>query len=542
MIPNTSSASSIMTDPVSSTSEPTTWSKRVLMIGIVVVVFIAGYGHWLHHSFFHDDAYITLRYSQNWLAGSGINWNPGDRVEGYTSFLHLAVVTLLGRFHLDLVTATQLIGLASYAGICWFALYYCRSEGESFWSLRQLLLLLTVPASFPLIAWSYGGLETSLVTLLVMVASYTFVTTDHASNKRMVLLGSLFGLACLARPDVGLLVVMSLGFLLGRRIGQQNRMATAGLFLVGFIILYLPYFCWRYSYYGELLPNTFYAKMTGLDWFRLRTGGHYVHTFARIAPLLLPITLVASGFLYWCGKWSWKTAYMLSLVTAHTAYIIYTGGDHMPAYRFFVPIIPLMGWIIASAGSEWGRSGQVPIWSISGLMILLVGAQAFTGNERMLNSQRLDPAAAVGSDVGHWLEETFPAGTVVALNTAGSTPYHAEQLIFIDMLGLNDKQIAHRKNVPMRTTWQRYPGHGKGDGQSVLLRQPDVIILGPAEGLIADPTNVNKEDVVWFLSDQELAESAEFAQQYQLQRGTFKGRSGKEQTLIYYQRRLDAGS
>ena len=76
----------------------------------------------------------------------------------------------------------------------------------------------------------------------------------------------------------------------------------------------------------------------------------------------------------------------------------------------------------------------------------------------------------------------------------------------------------------------------------MLLRQPDVIILGPAEGLIADPTNVNKEDVVWFLSDQELAESAEFAQQYQLQRVTFKGRSGKEQTLIYYQRRLDAGS
>ena len=109
-----------MIDPVTNTDQQPTLSKPLLVIGLVLVVLITGYGHLVHSSFFHDDAYITLRYSQNWLAGSGVSWNASERVEGYTSFLHLAAISLLGVLQLDLVTASQLIGLGSYAGI-----YYC---------------------------------------------------------------------------------------------------------------------------------------------------------------------------------------------------------------------------------------------------------------------------------------------------------------------------------------------------------------------------------------------------------------------------------
>ncbi|MEC9004925.1 MAG: hypothetical protein VX644_16245, partial [Planctomycetota bacterium] len=523
-----------MNDPVTHHQQPSNPSRILLVTGLLLVALIAIYGHILHHAFFHDDAYITLRYSQNWLDGNGVNWNADERVEGYTSFLHLALVSFLGLFRIDPVIATRIVGLACYGAICWLAFTHFRKSDNRGLSCPQFLLLLLVPTSFSLISWSYGGLETSLVTLLVMLASYAFVTTDDTSPQRMLILGVLFSLACLARPDVGLLVAISLGFLIGRRTSGRSRWTASGLFVIGFAILYAPYFCWRYSYYGELLPNTFYAKMTGFDWFRLRTGLHYVHTFARIAPYLLPLTLVTSIFLYYRGKWSWKTAYMLSLVGGHTFYIIYTGGDHMPAYRFFVPIIPLMGWIIASAGNECLSVQRVPAWSTTGLLILLVMAQVFSTNERMRNAQRLDPAAAVGADVGHWLADHLPAGSVVALNTAGSTPYHARQLVFIDMLGLNDRQIAHRHNVPIRTHWQRYPGHAKGDGQYVLTRRPDLIILGPAEGVTADPTHLDQEGVVWFLSDQELAESNNFRRRYRHQRVVFQGRSGVQRSLTYY--------
>ena len=100
---------------------------------------------------------------------------------------------------------------------------------------------------------------------------------------------------------------------------------------------------------------------------------------------------------------------------------------------------------------------------------------------------------------------------LVAANIAGSIPYFSD-MNFIDMLGLNDYTIAQRNisydygsffkaavdvkkifTVQGRSEiihnitenylpWQLIPGHGKGDGQYVLSRKPDYIIIGPAEG------------------------------------------------------------
>ena len=156
----------------------------------------------------------------------------------------------------------------------------------------------------------------------------------------------------------------------------------------------------------------------------------------------------------------------------------------------------------------------------------------------MRDAQHLDPAASVGRDVGMWIQQNLPAPSTIALNTAGSTPFFAPQHRFIDMLGLNDRHIAHRQIKEQRTWMQQFPGHGKGDGQYVLSRQPDYIILGPAQGLPANPEFVDSHHVVWFLSDQELAETDEFHKHYQLRKAQFRGASGLQRTLVYYQRKV----
>src|SRR5439155_7453672 len=33
----------------------------------------------------HDDAMISMRYARNLVAGAGLVWNPGDRVQGFTN-------------------------------------------------------------------------------------------------------------------------------------------------------------------------------------------------------------------------------------------------------------------------------------------------------------------------------------------------------------------------------------------------------------------------------------------------------------------------
>ena len=123
-------------------------------------------------------------------------------------------------------------------------------------------------------------------------------------------------------------------------------------------------------------------------------------------------------------------------------------------------------------------------------------------------------------------------GSLVALNTAGSTPYFAGQHRYIDMLGLNDPHIAKRHIEEIQLPWQRVPGHWKGDGDYVLSRQPDFIIVGPAEGTVASNP--------WFLSDLEMANDPRFAQDYALFRAQLDQHGaeieGGELVFTYYQR------
>jgi len=125
-----------------------------------------------------------------------------------------------------------------------------------------------------------------------------------------------------------------------------------------------------------------------------------------------------------------------------------------------------------------------------------------------LNPRFVDPAAFVGTIVGRHIASRWPQGSLVALNTAGATPFYAPDLRFLDMLGLNDARIARRTVDTIELPWQTVPGHLKGDGAYVLRRRPDYIIIGPAEGAtIREPM---------FLSDLEISRDPLFGSNYEL--------------------------
>jgi hypothetical protein len=67
---------------------------------------------------------------------------------------------------------------------------------------------------------------------------------------------------------------------------------------------------------------------------------------------------------------------------------------------------------------------------------------------------------------------------------------------------------ARRPVSTIRLPAQGLPGHAKGDGQHVLSRRPDCIILGSANGTPAPEP--------WFPSDLEIAMDPRFAQSYRL--------------------------
>ena len=65
------------------------------LLGIAVLALFAAHVIWLNGV--AEDAYISFHYAQNWVAGAGLVWNPGEApVEGYTNFLWVGVALALG--------------------------------------------------------------------------------------------------------------------------------------------------------------------------------------------------------------------------------------------------------------------------------------------------------------------------------------------------------------------------------------------------------------------------------------------------------------
>ena len=64
--------------------------RVVVAMALAVAVLAWGISH--YWPFATDDAFISFRYSARLLAGEGLTWNPGERVEGYTDFLWVVLL------------------------------------------------------------------------------------------------------------------------------------------------------------------------------------------------------------------------------------------------------------------------------------------------------------------------------------------------------------------------------------------------------------------------------------------------------------------
>jgi len=107
-----------------------------------------------------DDAFITLRYSANWGRGVGLVFNPGEVVEGFSTFLLVALQAGLVRVGLDPVVAMTLLGWGSLAALgatafVFFGMYVL--AGRPWVTAAVTVALLANPM---VVAWASSGEST----------------------------------------------------------------------------------------------------------------------------------------------------------------------------------------------------------------------------------------------------------------------------------------------------------------------------------------------------------------------------------------------
>ena len=443
-----------------------------------------------------DDAFISFRYAANLVDGHGLVFNVGERVEGYTNFLWVIFLAFGKWLGFDIPALARGLGyFFSLATLGSIVVFGKTVFGLDRFGTATAIVMLGTCAVFS--AWGGSGMEVSMLSFLILSSVGAYCIANAGKNQKLwyIVTGLTLSLVCMTRPDGVLLVFVLFGNGLFTLKGRKTSRAIWWMILT-FVTIFGSYFAWRYSYYGFLLPNTFYAKV-GTTQAQLVRGLIYVGQFVWAVWPLLALAMLAV-----LRQWRRLTSVVtlcVAYVVIQTVYVILVGGDIMPAFRFFAPILPLLV-ILAGIGVN---SIMVPRWIAAVVIVAVCGynvLQMYTSPQIAGHIER-DRVAFEGKEVGLWLKAHVPPGTLIATNTAGSIPYYSE-LPTIDMLGLNDVHIAHRQMPDMGTG---DAGHEKTDGAYILSRHPLIIQFHSSLG----------SALPWNVSDRQVYSQPEFRELYE---------------------------
>ena len=432
-----------------------------------------------------DDAYIALRFAHNAASGLGFVWNAGGpRVNGFTSLLYTFILVVVERAGGSSLAAAPLIGVFGAVisiGLAFLLLRHLNPDG----AVENLTGAVLVGLSPHLWYWSKAGLETTFFAALLMASALAYIR-QWLGDVPPWGAGLLFALCAVTRPEGVLLFAATLVFdVVVRRRDGRTLLGSLQL-LAGFSAVFIPIFIWAWSYFGEPLPNTYYAK-TGALWLQLRGGWDYL---ARSVPDVLarsslPVLLV---FLF-ARRLRLQTLYVLYLVLVGLLVILFEGGDSFPLARFLVPCLPLM-FILGTLGlaeltRRIGRTGRAALLAVlflaavigfvprNALAVLPKGQLLPQANESKFEYME-DPLPGF-IVMGKALRAHAAPGQSIATVPIGAIGYFSG-LRVIDMAGLTDPYMAHEPLDPKyAASWN--PGHDKGDGLYILGQRPDFIQL-----------------------------------------------------------------
>ncbi len=345
-------------------------SRVFLATSITAVVAGVVHAWWLR--WITDDAWISFRYAERLVHGLGLTFNDGERVEGYSNFLW-TVFTAAGialgappdAWSIGWGIACHGATIALLAAFAWRRATAAGPEAPADASNLRVALplaavLMALHRDHAIFATS--GLETSLFTLLA-VSGFLLVLDAPGRPRRAAAAGIVLGLAALTRPDGVLFAAIAGAYLM---VVSPRRIRDSAAFAVPFAALFVPFLAWKVAYYGEVLPNTYYAKSANRAWYS--QGFAYVALYFR-KYWVLPVGAVACGLALMRVRGSVTEtrersgnpvapgfARAAGLATAfaliYTLYVAHVGGDFMYA-RLLIPATPFWLILVQLAVERW---------------------------------------------------------------------------------------------------------------------------------------------------------------------------------------------
>ncbi|MEX2158201.1 MAG: hypothetical protein WEB04_02250 [Dehalococcoidia bacterium] len=451
-----------------------------------------------------DDAAISFAYSKNLVHGHGLVLSPGaDPVEAYSNFLWVMAMVPVVAAGIDALIAAKVVGLAlSVAVIVLLAGIPSRARGDEQGWFDLLAPTLTA-LSLPFALWSVSGMENALESfLLVLAVALTVREVRHPGALPWSSL-ALFGVA-ITRPEGVIFFVAACGHrallvLLGRREWKQDAR-----WLAAYIAPLLLYHVWHYAYFGELVPNTYFAKAEHREIGDLFSymrdpddpGFAYVRSFVGdywLLPVLflLPLCLIGRR-----GLSTYSLPLLMVLAGATSA--LFVGGDWMEYHRFMSPLVPLI-FLCAQEGLRAGVRpiesvlGSVGIPSIASSSAAAALAAALVATMAIGNTQEVDrahdrpfgaPYAGIKqhADAMEQLAARLHLEDATVLTPDIGAVAYTTDLEIVDLAGLGDAYIARHHSIPEIAHYV------------FVERRPDIISL---HGVWVNSSQLDNDPRLW---------------------------------------------
>lgn len=463
----------------------------------------------LRFAFTCDDAYISFRYARHLAEGAGLVFNRGESppVEGFSNLLWVLWTSPWIRLGVDPALVANATSIAAGAALlALVARLASRRLHVGFVPCAAAALFLGTLPTFTV--WSTSGLETVPFALATFGVFERLVVAPERPRVAGAVVAAV--LASLLRADGA---AWALAAALSAQLAlpaEARRRGLRALAVVGgaLLLTVLATAAWRWSVFGELVPNTARVK-AGLSTLRLERGAKYALTWALTLPGALAALAVgvvgaraasargasapneasatsaaaqdgaigARGFVH--------AAAAMTLVAL--AYAVWTGGDFMPFGRFLVPATPFLALALAAGLARGGRA----LHAAAAVAVALSGAATLgfaplpVGLREALHFRWNEPRSKSELDQWRGMKERAEAWRVlgralarctkpnesIVLGNIGAVGYETELWIH-DPFGLVDREVARREGPLVRAS----PGHDKGVPLDFFLpRSPDYL-------------------------------------------------------------------
>lgn len=490
-------------------------AKRALTLAALVAICAAAYSHAREfRGIAIDDAFITFRYAENVATGQGFVFNPGEHVEGTSTFLFTIVLAAFRVVGVDPLHASRIVGVGSYLALVLLAYALVRTVVKKHHRVLGLGAAVLVAASTPLAFYSYTGMETVFFDALILLGAVLLIrdVTENRDGRAWPLA---MGAVALTRPEgLGFFVLFLLLKLVhdvAARRAVVVPVVRAARALAWFAAVYLPLIAFRLLYFHEWLPNTVRAKSNFLhalgmvprdQQMKMLFEGPAMHSIEEyLASLGVAAFLIAAGLLLKATRFA--TLVVLGIAVASAGIHILDEGDWMPYYRLLTPTMTPFFCAVALGlrgilfhAEQRTRTSH---WVSSAVAITLF---YFTTRRLWKGEWPIEPVEQYREWMGRTLATVRRDDDTMVTDMAGVVPFYSK-IKTIDLLGLCDAYIA-RHGTPLGTM-------GKFDYDYVIRQRPTLYQFGfmdPAKIVYEHPRFREQGDEYWVVETPHFVRAA----------------------------------